>query len=63
MKIKQTVNHAPIASRRSGDRGKVNNTFMKKYVVMNKSFHVNFLYHEKNGQIFIEKQSNNTKIG
>jgi len=46
-----------------GDRGKVNNTFMKKYVVMNKSFHVNFLYHEKNGQIFIEKQSSNTKIG
>ena len=45
-----------------GDRGKVNNTFMKKYVVMNKSFHVNFLYHIKNGQIFIENQSSNTKI-
>ncbi len=53
----------PSPRERDGDRGKVNNTFMKKYVVMNKSFHVNFLYHEKNGQIFIEKQSNNTTIG
>ena len=52
----------PSPRERDGDRGKVNNTFMKKYVVMNRSLHVNFLYHIKNGQIFIENQSSNTKI-